>query len=155
MQPRIHFCARLAAREQMASVGQCTVLMQVLIIKTDGGPDRNTTFASVQLAFLGLALLLKLDAIILNRTAPGQSYVNPVERCMSVLNPAGQGLALERAQCPSNTEAVLKDANSMKQVREALAKADGDQRMRQTRTRSGLRGQCWPPSLCCRLHMRA
>jgi hypothetical protein len=75
----------------------CLWAVQVLVIKTDGGLDRNCTFASVQLAYLCLALELDLDQLILLRTAPGQSYVNPVERVMSVLNLAIQGLALARA----------------------------------------------------------
>lgn len=98
--------------------------LQVLVLKTDGGPDRNCTFASVQLAYLCLALYLNLDMLILLRTAPGQSYVNPVERVMSVLNLGIQGLALSRAECSPETENVLKGANSMKAIRQALTQAD-------------------------------
>lgn len=103
-------------------VSSLSVRVQVLIIKTDGGPDRNTTFVGVQLA--ALALELDLCMLVLMRTAPGQSYVNPVERVMSVLNLAGQGLATARAACVPETEAALKGANSMKQVRQAFEKAD-------------------------------
>jgi hypothetical protein len=98
--------------------------VQVLVIKTDGSPDCNTTYMAVQLAALALALEMDAEMVVLMRTAPGQSYVNPVERVMSVLKLAGQGLATARAACTPETEAVLKDANSMKQVREALAGTD-------------------------------
>ena len=98
----------------------------MLAIKTDGGPDRNTTYVAVQLAFLALALELGVRHLILMRTAPGQSYVNPVERVMSVLNVAGQGIATARGLCAADTEAVLKNANSMKNTRQALRNADGE-----------------------------
>jgi hypothetical protein len=94
--------------------------LQVLVIKTDGGPDRNCTFAGVQLAYLCLVLHLDLDMLILLRTAPGQSYVNPVERVMSVLNLAMQGLALARARCSDELEAKLKGASSVKSIRQVL-----------------------------------
>ena len=96
----------------------------MLFVKTDGGPDRNCTFVAVQLAYLCLALELDLDMLVLLRTAPGQSYVNPVERVMSVLNLAFQGLALAREECEAKTDAALKTANGIKAVRQALTKAD-------------------------------
>ena len=100
---------------------------QVLMLKTDSGPDRKNTYASAQLAYTPLAIALKLDLLVLMRTAPGQSFVNPVERVMSVLSLGIHGLATERATCPANTEAVLKGANSMKAVRTALANVDVEQ----------------------------
>ena len=62
--------------------------------------------------------------LVLLRTARGQSYVNPVERVMSVQNLAIQGLALAREECEADTEAALKTANGIKAVRQALTKAD-------------------------------
>lgn len=56
------------------------------------------------------------------RAAPGQSYVNPVERVMSVLNMAIQGIATARAECTPPVEKVLKGAQSIKTMRAALAK---------------------------------
>jgi hypothetical protein len=97
--------------------------MQVLVIKTDGGPDRNNTFINVQLAYYSLAKELGLDKLILMRTAPGQSYVNPVERVMSVLNLALQGFATARGECSPAVELALKGAQSMKATRVALSKA--------------------------------
>ena len=71
-----------------------------------------------------MALELVLDMLVPLRTAPGQSSVNPVERVMSVLNLAIQGLALAREECEADTEAALKTANGIKAVRQALTKAD-------------------------------
>jgi hypothetical protein len=98
----------------------CFWAVQVLVIKADGGPDRNCTFAGVQLAYLCLALELDLDQLILLRTAPGQSYVNPVERIMSVLSLAIQGLALARVVSSDELEAKLKGASSIKSIRKIL-----------------------------------
>ena len=108
------------------------------MLKMDGAPDRKNTYASVQLAYTAVAIALKLDLLVLMRTAPGQSYVNPVERVMSVLNLGIQGLATERAACPADTEAALKGANSMKAVQTALANADGEQAAAQFRTHHAL-----------------
>lgn len=100
--------------------------MQILFIKTDGGPDRNPTFVAVQLAAMSLAMSLGCKQLVLMRTAAGQSYVNNVERCMSVLNLGLQGIATARELCPPETETILKDVNSMKERRIALASADGE-----------------------------
>jgi purine-cytosine permease-like protein len=66
------------------------------------------------------ALHSSLDQLILLRTAPGQSYVHPVERVMSVLNLAIQGLALARAVSSDELEAKLKGASSIKSIRKVL-----------------------------------
>lgn len=101
--------------------------IKVLVIKTDGGPDRNNTFLSVQLAFLALALQLNLDALILMRTTPGQSYVNPVERIMSVINLVLYAMALARGDCGAETEAILKNCGTIKARHTAMKdeKSDG------------------------------
>jgi hypothetical protein len=98
--------------------------VQVLVIQTDGGPDRNNQFVAVQLAYLALAVKLGCKLLILKRTAPGQSYVNPVERVMSVVNLSLYGLALERGLCREETEDLIKGCNSMKTRRKAIWRAD-------------------------------
>jgi hypothetical protein len=90
------------------------------VIKADGGLDRNCAFAGIQLAHLCLALKLDLEQLILLRIAPGQSYVNPVERVMSLLHLAVQGLALARAVSSDELEAKLKGASSIKSIRKVL-----------------------------------
>ena len=62
---------------------------------TDGGPDHRTTYKSVKVAALAEFIALDLDMIVCARTAPCGSYVNPAERCMSLLNLALQNVALE------------------------------------------------------------
>ena len=65
-----------------------------LILFTDGGPDHNNKHISVRLGLLALFSELDLDTMVGMRTAPTQSWANPVERVMSVLNLGLQGVAL-------------------------------------------------------------
>ena len=58
----------------------------VLFLYTDGGPDHRCTFLSVQLSIIYIWLKKDFDQVILARTPPGNSYKNPVERVMSVIN---------------------------------------------------------------------
>jgi hypothetical protein len=75
--------------------------LQALFIRTNGGPDHNNTFVANQLAHLALALELGLQLLELKRIAPGSSYTNPVERCMSV---AIQGIATAWEKCSEALE---------------------------------------------------
>ena len=86
---------------------QCT--SPLLFAYTDGGSDHRTTYRSVQLAWIFLFLETDADMIIAARTAPGHSYVNPAERCMSTLKLGLQNCALARDAIP--------DANMSKQVK--------------------------------------
>ena len=56
----------------------------VLFVYTDGGPDHRTTFVSVQLSLIALFLNLNPDLLIAARTAPHQSWRNPVKCIMSI-----------------------------------------------------------------------
>ena len=69
-----------------------------MIIYTDGGPDHNNKHTSVRLGLLALFLDLDLDTMVVMRTAPTQSWANPVERVMSALNLGLQGVALARCE---------------------------------------------------------
>ena len=89
----------------------------LLFAFTDGGGDHSTTFLSVQLAWILLFLALDLDMLVACRTAPGHSYVNPAERCMSTLNLALQNCALARKEQDESSEKRLKTCNSMDAIR--------------------------------------
>jgi len=69
-----------------------------VIMYTDGGPDHNCKHMSVRLGLLALFLELDLDTMVLMRTAPTQSWGNPVERVMPVLNLGLQGVALAKKE---------------------------------------------------------
>jgi hypothetical protein len=71
-----------------------------MIMYTDGGPDHNCKHNSVRLGLLALFFELDLDTMVVLRIAPTQSWCNPVERVMSILNLGLQGVALDRHEMP-------------------------------------------------------
>ena len=90
-----------------------------VIMYTDGGPDHNCKHMSVRLGLLALFLELDLDTMVVMRTAPTQSWGNPVERVMSVLNLGLQGVALAREEMSDEMEKIFKKCNGMGEVRSA------------------------------------
>ncbi len=79
-----------------------------LILFTDGGPDHNNKHMSVRLGLLALFLELDLDTMAVMRTAPTQSWSNPEERVISVLNLGLQGVALAREEMAEEYETEFK-----------------------------------------------
>lgn len=65
---------------------------------------------------------LDLDLLVTARTAPSQSYNNPAERCMSLLNIALQNTALQREKMEDQFEFKVKSLSSMKKIRDAAEK---------------------------------
>lgn len=91
----------------------------ILLIYSDGGPDHNLTFLSIQISYICLFLQLDLDMLSAVRTPPYHSWKNPVERIMSIINIALQSVGLMRQSMPQNLENLMKANNSMKSIREA------------------------------------
>ena len=89
----------------------------ILIIMSDGGPDHRLSYGSVQIALLCLFFRMNCDVLIALCSCPYQSWTNPAERMMSVLNLALQNTSLERAQMSSEHECFVKNKNNMKAVR--------------------------------------
>ena len=100
-----HFCTADVLKEK------------VLLMYTDGGPDHRLTYGSVQVSLLCLFLHFDLDMLIAVRTALGNSWTNPAERVMPVLNLALQNVALERPQMSSPMESLKKSKSNMSEVR--------------------------------------
>lgn len=94
----------------------------ILFVFTDGGPDHRSTYWSVQLSYLAMFVALDLDLLVTARTAPSQSYNNPAERCMSLLNIALQNTALQREKMEDQFEFKVKSLSSMKKIRDAAEK---------------------------------
>lgn len=65
---------------------------------SDGGGDHRPTFVSVQLGFLSLCMKYNLSYIVAGRCAPCQSYIDPIERVMSVLNLGLQSVGVMRQE---------------------------------------------------------
>lgn len=89
----------------------------ILFRYTDGGPDHRTTFRSVQVAALLEFISLDLDLLVCVRTAPNQSYNNPAERMMSILNIALQNTALCRTAMSDGRELQAKRLTSLAAIR--------------------------------------
>jgi len=89
----------------------------VLMIFSDGGPDHRLTYHSVQLSPISLFFMLDVDLLIADRTAPGHSWANPVERLMSLLNLAYQNVAHSREHCSADVEQKLRRCTGMADIR--------------------------------------
>lgn len=68
-----------------------------LSIFSDGGGDHNIKFIFVKCALLALFKIGDFDVLNAGRCAPNQSYINPAERCMSLLNIGLQGKSWDNA----------------------------------------------------------
>ena len=100
-----------------------TATLPVLFLYTDGGPDHRLTYISLQISLICLFKKLDLDFLCTARTAPYQSWRNPVERLMSIINLGLQSVGIARSSLGINVEAELKKCNSMSQLRK-LAERD-------------------------------
>ncbi|XP_063063591.1 uncharacterized protein LOC134456088 [Engraulis encrasicolus] len=92
---------------------------------SDGGAEHRTLLIKVQLSLIAVFKMLGLDMLIASRAAPGQSWQNPVERVMAVLNIGLQNCALERVQMSAEIEGLLKRCGSMADIRKASEKNPG------------------------------
>eukprot|EP00117_Sycon_ciliatum_P029367 scpid23388/ scgid23400/ len=89
----------------------------ILFAYTDGGGDHRSTFLSVQLSWILLFLELDLDMLVTCRTAPGHSYSNPAERCMSILNIGLQNCAFARGKSTAECEKQFRACNGLEALR--------------------------------------
>lgn len=96
----------------------------ILLLLTDGGPDRNLKRATVIASHISLFLKHDLDMLIVARTVPYLSFRNPVERVMSVLNLALQNVSLCRENLP-DLEEELRGCNSMGAIRQRAKQYQG------------------------------
>ena len=79
----------------------------VLLMYTDGGPDHRVNYLSVKIALIALFRDLNLDILIALRTAPSNSWANPVERIMSIVNIGLQGVGVMRQKMSDEFERVV------------------------------------------------
>lgn len=92
-----------------------------LFALTDGGPEHRSTYASFWVALAALFVGADFDYVCFVRTCPGQSWMNFVERMMSLLNIALSGVAVMRDAIDNDPEGALEKlvqrAGSMKELR--------------------------------------
>ncbi len=62
---------------------------------------------SVKLSMIALFIELDLDALVALRTAPSNSWANPVERIMSIVNIGLQGIGVMRKKGSDDFEKVI------------------------------------------------
>ncbi|GMH39475.1 hypothetical protein BSKO_07373 [Bryopsis sp. KO-2023] len=98
----------------------------IVVVQSDGGPDRNIKFATVKICWLGFFIRNDIDYLVVTRTCPGHSFRNRVERCMSVLNMGLQNVALARNRLENEVfERQMHSAHSMAGIRDLCASVDG------------------------------
>ena len=98
------------------------LLPPILCLFTDGGGDHQCTFGSVQVALICLFLQGNFDLLIAVRTAPYQSWTNPAERIMSILNFALQGVALVRDNLSNEMETLFSKVDTIEEIRNQAKK---------------------------------
>lgn len=89
----------------------------ILDKRTDGGPEQNTTFGSVQLADVALWKKTGVDLCIHQRPAADNSWINEVEGCMPLLNLGMQHQATARLRMDPKFEDLFANEGSMSAVR--------------------------------------
>lgn len=77
---------------------------KVVLKFSDGGTDHRTNLGHVIVSAICLFKELDLDLYVAARCAPGQSWINPAERVMSILNIGLQNCALSREKGSTELE---------------------------------------------------
>ncbi|XP_072024864.1 LOW QUALITY PROTEIN: uncharacterized protein [Amphiura filiformis] len=89
----------------------------IQLFYSDGGPDHNVSFLSVQISLIAYFRQKNLDQLIAVRTAPGHSYRNPVERINAILNLALQAVGMMRQEMAKEMEDMFKACGNLKKIR--------------------------------------
>ncbi len=114
--PIRHAAELLAVNKRLGTMPDaCTLAF------TDGGPDQNISFLNVMVSWLAYFIVSGCDSLVVGRTAPTQSWTNPAERVMMVLNLAVSNCALSRDNMGDEFEKKMKKCNRMASVRKMAA----------------------------------
>ena len=107
------------ATELSSCLIQYMVGKHILFVYANGGPDHRLNYFSVQLSLIALFLNLDIDVLVAGRTAPCNSWTNPVERMMSIINLVLQCIGVMREKGGEEFEKSVQKCNSLKELREA------------------------------------
>ena len=110
-----HTVENAKARERFGPV------TPIIVHVHDGASDYNMTLGGALLAHLAEYVLTGADMVLSMRFCPYQSYNDPAERVMSLLNMGLQALALARSEMPAEMEDFMKTCSSMADVRKLAA----------------------------------
>ena len=102
-------------------LGHCLEIPILFIYTADGSPDHRVTYTSVKLSIVCLFKKICLDYLCVMRTAPYQSYRNPVERIMAIVDLGLQAIATARTEMPKEMEEEAERCNSLKALASAVA----------------------------------
>ncbi|XP_078597452.1 uncharacterized protein LOC144873716 [Branchiostoma floridae x Branchiostoma japonicum] len=91
--------------------------LPILCQYSDGGPDHRLTYISTQVSLICMFIILDLDMLVCARTAPQNSFRNPVERVMSIINLSLQAIGVMREKMPPAMEKLFAGLGTMKDVR--------------------------------------
>jgi len=94
------------------------------VVYTDGGLHHRSIHLTVQISLICL-LNKNLDMLVAARTAPQNSYQNPVERIMSILNLGLQSIGFMLQKMPEEYKKLIKNLNSMREIMNAAANNPG------------------------------
>ena len=94
-----------------------SVVPPVMFFYHDGGPDHRLKYHSVMISYICAFRWLNLDFLVAVQTAPNNSWLNPCERLMSILNLGLQCVSTTRSMASPEIEKVLKSCNSMSSIR--------------------------------------
>ena len=91
------------------------------ILLTDGGPEHNLNFTSVQIALIIMWRMVNFDILVVCRSCPQNSWTNEVERVMSVLNLGLYSMCFSRLKMlPDPDASVSSDQDSVTASSELL-----------------------------------
>ncbi|KAI8516352.1 hypothetical protein Bbelb_049330 [Branchiostoma belcheri] len=91
--------------------------LPILCQYSDGGPDHRLTYISTQVSLICMFIMADLDMLVCARTAPQNSFRNPVERVMSIINLSLQAIGVMREKMPPAVEKLFAGLGTMKDVR--------------------------------------
>ena len=89
----------------------------ILVLYTDGGSDHRLTFMSVKLSLIARFLKHDKGMLIAVRTPPYNSWKDPAERVMSILNIGLNSVGLMRGGADEDVEDLLASRKNMKEIR--------------------------------------
>ena len=104
-----------------------TTMPYTLLLRSDGGSDRNPRNRTVQLGLYYLWHILDLDSLIVMITAANISALNEVEGVMPLANFALQHQSHVRAQMSDEMERLFKNENSTLAIRNVISEAENTQ----------------------------
>ncbi len=98
-----------------------SVVPPMMFFYHDGGPDHRLKYYSVLISYVCAFRWLNLDFLVAVQTAPNNSWINPCERLMSILNLGLQCASTSRAKSSDDVETTLKSCSSMAEIRKQAA----------------------------------